>query len=128
MSVPLHSIHLSSSLVSGPVTVGVRSSLNYDGIELLLGSDLAGDQDVVNLIVTVKPCVDQPTDPIEEEIPDLYPACAVTRSMSKKSRETSQNVDVDLMETFVRKVLSEDKESTPLPSASLTDHALDKSL
>ena len=128
VSVPLHNIHLSSSLVSGPVTVGVRSSLPFDGIQLLLGNDLAGDKVVVNPIVTVKPCVDQPADPVEEEIPDLYPACAVTRSMSKKSRETSQDVDVDLMETFVGKVLSEDKESTPLPSVSLTDHALDKSL
>ena len=63
---------------------------------------MAGGKVVVNPIVTAKPCtcVDQLAGPTEEEIPHLYPACAVTRSMSKKSRETSQYVDVDLMETF----------------------------
>ena len=63
MLVPPHDIHLSSSLLSGPAIVGVRSSLPFDGIQLLYGNDLAGF--VVNLIVTVRPCADQPTGTIE---------------------------------------------------------------
>ena len=44
------------------------------------------------------PCIDQPPDPIEQEIPDLYQSCAVTRVMAKKAQ---QNVgDIDLTDTF----------------------------
>ena len=48
-SVPLHNVHLLSKLVSGPVTVGIKSSLPFDGVHLLLGNDLAGDKVVVNV-------------------------------------------------------------------------------
>ena len=71
VSVPLHNVHLSSGLVSGPVTVGVRPSLLFKGIHLLLGNDLAGEKVVVNLLVCDKPCFDQPSESVEEEIPDL---------------------------------------------------------
>ena len=41
MNVPLHNICLSSELVTGFVAVGIRFSLSFDGIHLLLGNDLA---------------------------------------------------------------------------------------
>ena len=118
--VPLHNVHLSSSLVSGPVTVGVRTSLPFEGIQLLLGNDLAGDKVIVDPLVTAKPCVDQPVDPVEQEIFELYPACAVTRSMSKKSLDMSQDVDVDLMETFVGQTLWKTTDPIPLSSDSVS--------
>lgn len=37
--VPLHTVYLSSNLVSGPVKVGVQSSLPFDGVQLILGND-----------------------------------------------------------------------------------------
>ena len=86
VNVPLHNIYLSSDLVTGPVAVGIRPSLPFKGIHLLLGNDLAGDKVVVNPLLTSTPCVDQPPDPIEQEIPDLYPSCAVTRAMAKKAK------------------------------------------
>ena len=85
VNVPLHNIYLYSDLVTGPVAVGIRPSLPFKGIHLLLGNDLAGDKVVVNPLFTSTPCVDQPPDPIEQEIPDLYPSCAVTRAMAKKA-------------------------------------------
>ena len=51
---------------------------------MLLGNDLAGDKVAVNPLVTDTPCMDQSSDPIEQELPDLYPSCAVTRAMAKK--------------------------------------------
>ena len=42
VNVPLHHVFLTSDLVSGPVTVGIRSSLHIDDVHLLLGNDLAG--------------------------------------------------------------------------------------
>ena len=84
-NVPLNNIYLSSDLVSGPVAVGIRSSLPFKGVHLLLGNDLAGDKVVVNPLLTNTPCEDQLPDPIEQEIPDRYPSCAVTRAMAKKA-------------------------------------------
>ena len=86
VNVPLHNIYLSSDLVSGPVAVGIRPSLPFKGVHLLLGNDLAGDKVVVNPLLTNTPCEDQLPDPIEQEIPDLYPSCAVTRAMAKKNQ------------------------------------------
>ena len=86
VNVPLHNIYLSSDLVTGLVAVGIRPSLPFKGVHLLLGNDLAGDKVVVNPLLTTIPCLDQPPDPIEQEIPDLYPSCAVTRAMAKKAK------------------------------------------
>ena len=66
---------------------------------LLLGNDLAGDKVVVNPLLTIIPCIDQPLDPIEQEIPDLYPSCAITRAMAKKTKQNDE--DIDLTDTFL---------------------------
>ena len=39
--VPLHSIHLKSGLLTGPVVVGVGPSLPVHGASFILGNDLA---------------------------------------------------------------------------------------
>ena len=83
-SIPLHSVHILSKFVSGPVTIGVRESLPYRDIQLLLGNDLAGDSVIVNPLITAKPCVDQTCDQREKDNSHFYPACAITRAMSKK--------------------------------------------
>ena len=84
INVPLHNIYLSSDLVTGLVAVGIRPSLPFKGVHLLLGNELAGDKVVVDPLLITTPCVDQPPDPIEQEIPDLYPSCAVTRALQRK--------------------------------------------
>ena len=86
INVPLHNIYLSSDLVTGLVAVGIRHSLAFKGVHLLLGNDLAGDKVVVNPLLTNIPCIDQPPDRTEQEIPYLYPSCAVTRAMAKKAK------------------------------------------
>ena len=84
VNVPLHNIYLSSDLVTGLVAVGIPSSLPFKSVHILLGNDLAGDKVVVNPLLTNIPCIDQPPDPIEQEIPDLNTSCAVTRAMQRK--------------------------------------------
>ena len=96
VNVPLHNIYLSSDLVTGLVAVGIRPSLPFKGVHLLLGNDLAGDK-----VVTSTPCVDQPPDPIEQIIPDLYPSCAVTRAMAKKAKLNHGMQDIDLTDTLI---------------------------
>ena len=81
--VPLHQIELSSEVVSGPVIVGLRSSLPVKGIDLVLGNDLAGGK------VEANPCVsDTPNSHASdfvEVIPGLFPVCAVTRAMARRA-------------------------------------------
>ena len=85
-SVPRHNIRLVSRLVSGPVTVGVRSSLPHEGIQLILGNDLVGDKVIVDPILTARPCVDS-VDPVQQKSPGRYSACAVTHAGDTKKEE-----------------------------------------
>ena len=83
------SITLSAFRLSNcPVAVGIRQTLPFKGVHLLLGNDVAGDEVVVNSRVTDMLCMDQSPDPIEQELPDLYPSCAATRAMAKKAMTT----------------------------------------
>ena len=118
VNVPLHNIYLSSDLISGPVAVGIRPSLPFKGVHLLLGNDLAGDKVVVNPLLTNTPCVDQPPDPIEQEIPDLYPSCAVTRAMAKKAMLNDGNQDIDLTDTFIGQSFNDEISKSLSPSLS----------
>ena len=83
IDVPLHRIYLKSDLITGPVIVGVRPTLPVQGVSLLLGNDLAGGKVVPDPIVCEKLTSDVAS---ENENDDLYPACAVTRSMTRKKR------------------------------------------
>lgn len=40
--VPLHNVFMKSKLVTGKVQIGVCSRLPVDGVDLILGNDLAG--------------------------------------------------------------------------------------
>ena len=70
----------------------IRPSLPFKGVNLLLGNDLAGDKVVVNPLLTNIPCIDQPPDPIEQEIPGLYPSFAVTRPMARKAKQKNGDI------------------------------------
>ena len=123
VNVPLHNIYLSSDLVKGPVAVGIRQTLPFKGVHLLLGNDLAGDKVVVNPLVTDTPCMDQSPDPIEQDLPDLYPSCAVTRAMAKKATLTENQSDVDLTDSFIGQSFK--NEITKSLSHNLPEHQTD---
>jgi len=61
--VSLHTVYLNSNLATGAVKVGIQPLLPFEG---------------VHANVSEKPCLEQSPDPVEKEIPRLYPACAVT--------------------------------------------------
>lgn len=64
MSVPLHRIVLQAALIQGEVEVAVRSCLPVEGIQVILGNDLAGDRvwrnDSPHLVVTPCPMILKP--------------------------------------------------------------------
>ena len=88
-NVPLHKICLRSPLVNGPVVLGVRHSLPVQGVDIILGNDLAGGKVVANPHVSQFPCNDNFFD-----TPELFSACAVTRAMSKAASQADQSVSV----------------------------------
>ena len=95
VNVSLHNIYLSSDLVISLV-LSVFDFFTVYRCQLLLGNDLAGDKVVVNPLLAIIPCTDQPPDLIEQEIPDLYPSCALTRAMAKQ-----KDGDIDLTDTLM---------------------------
>ena len=120
VNIPLHHINLSSDLVTGPVVIGIKPSLPFKGVHLLLGNDLAGDKVVVNPLVTDTPKIGQTDDPIEQEIPDLYPSCAVTRAMAKNAILKDSNFDIDLTDTFIGQYFNNEIKKSLDPSLSDT--------
>ena len=94
---PLHKLYLSTDLVSGHVTMGVRKKMDCDGIQVILGNDLAGKKVFADPIVTENPSLESHVDPIEKEVPGIYPVCAVTRSMSLKLKD-KENSNVETSE------------------------------
>ena len=104
-SAPLHQVYISSSHVNGPVTVGITSSLPIDGIDFLLGNDLAGGKVVANCLVTDMPCNCQQLDPV----PNLDPAGVVTRA----SKEQESITDTLVWESTDEETSQEDVSERP---------------
>lgn len=96
--VPLHKLKLTCGLVSGEVKIGVRPALPVEGVDLILGSDLAGNKvwaaSTPLLVVTQAPVLLPQKEEVDEkakgEPDDLFPVCAVTRSMSGDKKEAAQ--------------------------------------
>ena len=118
---------MSSDLVTGLVVIGIKPSLPFKGVHLLLGNDLAGDKVVVNPLVTDTPNIGQTDDPIEQEIPDLYPSCAVNRAMAKKAILKNSNSDIDLTDTFIGQYFNNKIKKSLDPSLSDTQTDLSMS-
>ena len=81
--VPLHKVFLQSDLVSGSVIVGVCPTLPVEGVNLLLGNDLAGDKVMANPCVCSCPGNSENSDKIMQDFPGLFPVCAIIRAMVK---------------------------------------------
>ena len=68
--------------------------------------------------MTSTPCVDQLPDPIEQEIPDLYPSCAVTRAMAKKAKQINGIQDINLADTLIGQSFNDEISKSLSPSQS----------
>ena len=112
-SIPLHNVYLTSKLVSGPVKVGIKPSLPFKRINLLFGNDLAGDKVVIDPSLIDKPCLDQNSDFMEVEIPDLYASCLVTRAMDRVKNYSNENDedadDINLADSCLAKFFENHK-------------------
>ena len=71
---------------------------------------------MVDPLLTSTPCVDQPPNPIEQEIPDLYPSCAVTRAMAKKAKQNNGMQDINLADTLIGQSFNDEISNSLSPS------------
>ena len=69
---------------------------------------------------TDTPNIGQTDDPIEQEIPDLYPSCAVNRAMAEKAILKNSNSDIDLTDTFIGQYFNNEIKKSLDPSLSDT--------
>ena len=109
VNIPLHHVFLTSDLVSGPVIVGVRSSLSIDSVHFLLENDLAGGKVVPSPVVTDKPKIEEVIDRILELIPDLYPSCAVACAMTQKTKLSKPPITNSVSSEYDLKIRTEVK-------------------
>lgn len=90
--IPLAKVYLTTDLIEGDVTVAVREGpLPVEGVDMILGNDLAGSQVVPQPVVINKPVMESPTAELDKCDPSLFPVCVVTRSSSN----SNPNVDYD---------------------------------
>lgn len=88
---PLHFVQLTSKIVSGQFQIAVRPQLPVAGVDLILGSDLAGEK-----VFPSPEVVKNPIESTEPTSPSLFPVCAVTPAQSRKLGDV-----VDLGDSFL---------------------------
>ncbi len=86
VNVPLHTAYLKSDIVRGVVNLAVRQDLPVEGVDLILGNDLAGGTVFPRPIVTHMPNTSQNCD-LAEKFPSVFPSCVVTRAQAHKFKE-----------------------------------------
>ena len=101
---PLHRIHVESSLASGFFSVGVRSCFPIDGVDFIMGNDIAGGKvfpvpEVVNV-----PISGMENDDLAKSHPDIFSVSVLTRAQVRDC-----SLDVDLSDTLFASVVSEDR-------------------
>ena len=94
---PVCNVYLKSDFVDGPVRLGVVDYIPAKGISLVLGNDLAGGRMWPCPVVTPCPVADNNTQELEQEYPNLFPACAVTRSMTEAAANNTDSDSQDVL-------------------------------
>ena len=74
---PLHDVYLQSGLVTGLVTVAIRPDLPLEGVDMILGNDLAGGEVFPTPIVVNNPVGSRG---VNQGDPLVFPVCVVTRA------------------------------------------------
>lgn len=92
-SSPLHDVTLKCGLVEGDVAVGVRPQLPVEGVHMILGNDLAGSKvwadGKINIFKKQDSVLPAKVSPDCSFVsPEVFPVCAVTRSVSRKEVES----------------------------------------
>ena len=106
LSVPLHKVVLMSDLVVGEVELGVRPCLPMDGLDVILGNNLAGDRvwqkAPPSLVVSPTPGHTEKIVEDANNFPEGFVSCAVTRSMTKSPFISVAQSDLERAENPIK--------------------------
>ena len=84
--VPLHNVVLKSGLVSGVVVMGMVPSLPIDGVDFLLGNDLAGDKVSLTSVLVDAPVEEAEIAALEDGFLGIFSTCVVIRSLTRGAK------------------------------------------
>ena len=87
MLVPLYNVWLESEYTTGLVTVGMVPRLPMEGVDMILGNDIAGPKVKVTPRLRLQPVLDESTEKLQVEHPGIFPACVTTVSQKKQVEE-----------------------------------------
>ena len=133
VSATLHRVYVCSGLVeSDVVVVGVVDTLPVDGVQVLLGNDLAGSRVQTDPIVSQVPVDSESMAMLESTFPESVPACVFTRAKKAKldslndSGPTARavrvaNDDIGLADTFMSTIESSESEPVSVHDIHLTN-------
>lgn len=97
-SAPLHRIQLDSELARGEVEIALRPSLPMEGVDVILGNNLAGNRvwgGVIPPVVKANPTLSAEADKSVKDFPDVFVSCAVTRAMSTGENVSQHNGEIE---------------------------------
>lgn len=80
---PLHRIWVQSELASGFFSVGVRPSFPINGVDFIMGNDIAGGKVYPTPEVTNNPVIEPVLDALSQQHPDVFPVSVLTRSRAQ---------------------------------------------
>ncbi|XP_059907791.1 uncharacterized protein LOC132457555 [Gadus macrocephalus] len=90
--VPLHRVKLFSELVEGELELGIRPALPVDDVHVILGNNYAGGavwrSNPVSVVSSSPQLRAETAD--SEQFPDVFAACAVTRSATRAAADAVQ--------------------------------------
>lgn len=90
----MHGMGLDCGLVQGKVSIGVRPVLPVEGIDMILGNDLAGSHvwasEPSSLVVTTTPLSSEQSDESALRFPEVLSACTVTQAMSRAESKVEE--------------------------------------
>ncbi|KAK7926200.1 hypothetical protein WMY93_008510 [Mugilogobius chulae] len=103
---PLHNVHIESKLVSGIFPVAVRDQFPVDGVDFIMGNDIAGGKVYPSPEVVSQPIPDSEQDELSKQHPEVFSVSVLTRAQAKK---LAQESDVDLCDSVLAPVFLEDR-------------------
>lgn len=101
---PLHRIHVKYDLITGLFPVAVRSCFPIDGIDFIMGNDIAGGKVYPAPEVVVVPISESGHDDLAQRHPDVFTVSVLTRAQASKQAQV-----VDLSDLLFASALSEDR-------------------
>lgn len=129
VTVPLQHVYINCELFTGTAQVGVVNQLPVEGIQIILGNDLSDDNinyyNVPHMIQNPK--LDVSDDNSENDFPNLFPSCVVTRSKKAMNDCTAKQLNLS-RELEDLHVLPSDNKFNPnsLISAQISDPKINK--